>query len=388
LRERGWKADLLNWDGNPLSQIFYHGEDFRFVGKPDEVLQSLRFYVGALYGYDVFHFANAHGIGFGWGLGALLAPLLGEHGEIHLLKQLGKKIAYTNNGCLDGVSQTAFSKWGPESVCSICRWKDEPTVCSDERNLRWGRFRNSVADYQCLLGGNRVDYNDDPRVHEDPWVYCLDPEVWHPDLQVPQEFRIGRRSERTMLLYHAVGNRETRTRQDGVNIKSSHVYLPLIDKLRGSGWDIELIEPVGVPNKDVRFLQLQADIFLDMLSFGWFGANAREAMMLGKPVICFLRPEWLQSLREELPEYAEELPIVSATPETIEEVLVDLMSDAGKRAEVGRRSREFMLKWHSAPAAAAHFDSVYARLLAGDPLLRPVRPTVGVQEIPLRRRSR
>jgi hypothetical protein len=78
----------------------------------------------------------------------------------------------------------------------------------------------------------------------------------------------------------------------------------LIERLRGEGMALELIEPTGIPNKEVRFLQAQADIFLDMLTYGWFGANIREAMMLAKPVICFIRPEWLESLREEIPEYA------------------------------------------------------------------------------------
>ena len=35
------------------------------------------------------------------------------------------------------------------------------------------------------MGGNRVDYNDDPRCHEVPEFYCLDPDFWHPDLEVP-----------------------------------------------------------------------------------------------------------------------------------------------------------------------------------------------------------
>ncbi|WBY00713.1 glycosyltransferase [Ramlibacter tataouinensis] len=370
LRKLGWRADVLNWDPNPASQIYYHGEDFRYVGVPEEDLQMLRFFVQALYGYDVFHFSNAHGISFGSALASIVTPLFGERGEIYLLKELGKKVAYTNNGCLDGVSQTAFSRWGPDSVCAICRWRNEPAVCSDELNLRWGRFRNSVSDYQCLLGGNRVDFNDDPRVHESPWVYCLDPDMWKPGLDIPEPFRIERRSEKTLLLYHAIGNKQDRTTDEGVNIKSSHVYLPLLQKLRDEGWDLELLEPTGVPNKDVRFIQAQADIFLEMLTFGWFGANAREAMMLGKPVVCFIRPEWLDSLREELPDYADELPIVSATPETVESVLVDLMGDEGKRREIGRRSREFMLRWHSAPVAAAKFEEIYGRLIAGEPLLR------------------
>lgn len=371
LRDRGWKADLLNWDSNPASQIYYHGEDFRFCGVPDEGRLTLRFYIEALYGYDVFHFSNAHGISFGFRLQQMVAPVVGDAGEIHLLKALGKKIVYTNNGCLDGVSQSAFSRWGPESVCAICRWKNEPTMCSDELNLRWGRFRNSLSDYQCLLGGNRVDFNNDPRVHETPWVYCLDSEFWKPGLEIPDQFRIARRSERTLLLYHAVGNKQDRTLETGVNIKSSHVYLPLVRKLQAAGWELELLEPEGIPNRDVRYLQSQADIFLEMLTFGWFGANAREAMMLGKPVICYIRPDWLDSLRRELPEYADELPIVSATPGDVEEVLLDLMGNPDKRAELGRRGRDFMLKWHSSQSAASRFDEIYTRLLQDDPQLLP-----------------
>lgn len=364
LRPLRWKADVFNWDENPSSQIYYHGEDFRVGAQvPATVDECLAYYVSTLYSYDIFHFSNAHGISFGGRVQAAVGQQLGPHSEIKLIKALGKTIVYSNNGCLDGVSQTAFARWGPESVCSICRWQHEPAVCSDERNLAWGKFRNSVADFQCLLGGNRVDYNDDPRVHEVPEFYCLDPDVWRPEIEIPQQYLLPALPEGALRLYHAVGHRKERTRNDGVNIKSSHVYLPLIQRLRDEGMVLELIEPTGIPNMEVRFLQAQADIFLDMLTYGWFGANAREAMMLGKPVICYIRPEWLESLRRELPDYADELPIISATPATVPDVLVDLIRDEAKRREIGRRSREFAVKWHSAEAGAARFDRIYAELL-------------------------
>lgn len=375
LRDRGWKADVLNWDSNPTSQIYYHGEDISFEWQsPALNKQMLQFYVSSLYAYDVFHFSNAHGICFGWPVQNVFEQHFSKHAEITLLKELGKKIVYSNNGCLDGVSQTVFAKWGPESVCSICRWRNEPTVCSDERNLAWGRFRNSVADYQCLLGGNRVDYNDDPRVHEAPEFYCLDKELWHPQIEIPEAFRLPPMPEGTTWLYHAVGHKADRTTEDGVNIKSSHVYLPLIKKLKEQGLLLGLMEPTGISNKEVRFLQAQADIFLDMLTAGWFGANAREAMMLGKPVICYIRPEWLESLRQEIPEYAAELPVISATPDTVEGVLRDLIANPEKRREIGQRGREFAVKWHSAEAGGRRFDEIYSKLLQGDPLLRaPIR---------------
>ena len=372
LRQRDWKADVLNWDPGLSSQIYYHGEDFRFmkIETKYDVYGQLLFYIKSLLQYDIFHFSNAHGIVFGFELYVWFQYRLGEYSEIYLLKQFGKKIVYSNNGCFDGVSQTAFAQWGPESACSVCSWRLEPSVCSDERNLAWGQFRNSVADYQCTLGGNRVDFNDDPRVHEVPEFYCLDKDLWHPQIEIPEAFRLPSKPEGTIRLYHAVGNKKERTSMAGVNIKSSHIYLPLIEKLKKQGALLELLEPAGVPNKEVRFIQAQADIFLEMLTFGWFGASAREAMMLGKPVICYIRLEWLESVRHEHPDYAAELPIITATPDTVEEVLRELIANPEKCREIGRRSREFAVKWHSAEVAGNRFDEIYSKLLKGDPQLR------------------
>jgi len=369
LRERGWRADVLNWDMNPGTQIYYHGQDYKFFySTPRDGLAHLKFYLVALFRYDIFHFSNMWGIQFGAPLHGWFKKRFGENFEIHLLKRCGKKIVYTNNGCLDGVSQTAFSNWGPETVCDICPWRNDPTICSDERNLNWGRFRNSVADYQCLLGGNRVDFNVAPSIHEVPEFYCLDTHVWYPDLTIPEDFKLHPKRPGTVWLYHAVGHKTERTNEKGVNIKSSHVYLPLIDKLKDEGLAIELLEPSGIPNKDVRYIQVQADIFLDMLTYGWFGANAREAMMLGKPVICFIRPEWLESVRQEIPDYAEELPIISATPATIEGVLRELIANPVRRHEIGEKSRRFAVKWHSSEAGGRRFNEIYSKLLCRDPL--------------------
>ena len=365
LRLLGWKADVLNWDMNTSSQIYYHGEDFVIDYKSEQdITNYFRFYFYAIRNYDIFHFSNKGGLQFGEPFRSFFIKIFGEESlEIRFLKALGKKIVYTNNGCLDGVSQSSFSKWGPESACSICHWQNNPDVCSDEKNLAWGKFRNEVSDYICLLGGNRADYNDDPLAHEVPEVYCLNPEVWNPQIDVPDNYKFPVLNESQIRLYHDVGDLKDRTRDDGKNIKSSHIYLPLINKLINEGLEIELVNPTGIPNKEVRYLQAQSDIFLEMLTYGWFGANAREAMMLGKTVICFLRPEWLESVRKEIPEYVEELPVVTATPETVEVVLRDLIANKKKRLEIGKRSREFAIKWHSSKAGARRFDTIYSDLL-------------------------
>lgn len=363
LRKEGWRADVLNWDTSTSFQMYYHGEDYKF-NETTTIYGQIWFYIKALFRYDVFHFSNAEGITFSVSLREWFKINFSEYFEIYLLKKLGKIVVYSNNACLDGVSQSAFSRWGEEPVCSICIWRTRPEVCSDEKNLAWGKFRNSVADYQCILGGNRVDYNDDVRVHEVPEFYCLHKDIWSPDLDIPDAFLLPDKVGGEVRLYHAVGHKNIRTSDDGVNIKSSHIYIPLIEKLKTKKIPLRLMEPTGIPNIDVRYLQVQADIFLDMLTYGWFGANVREAMMLGKPVICYIRPEWLDSVRKEIPDYANELPIVSATPDTVEDILLDLINNEDKRLKIGRRSREFAVKWHSSDAAGKRFNDIYNDLLS------------------------
>jgi len=363
LRKLGWDADLLNWDSNSKSQIYYHGEDYYFnYDEKYSVYDHLYFYISALFKYDIFHFSNAHGLSFSSILNNWFAEKMSENYEIYFLKKCGKKIVYSNNACLDGVSKTSFAKWGPLSTCEICSWNQVPDVCSDERNLKWSRFRNSVADFQINLGGNRADYNLDPTVHEVPEFYCLDPSVWDPNKKIPEAYKIER-SEDTILLYHGVGNKKLRTSRSGVNIHCSHIYLPIIDKLKKENLNIELISPSDVPNKDLLYIQSQCDIFLDMLTYGWYGAMAREAMMLGKAVITFIRPEWAQSVAKELPEFIKELPIISADPSNVEEKLRFLIKNPDERIRIGFRSREFAIKWHGMDRAAKKFNSIYKDLL-------------------------
>lgn len=399
------------------NEIYYHGEEHKFFyqGAKDRI-SNLNFYLSAIVQYDVFHFSNAHALYFlreydfhNCELGVnnknsfsktimkylfqciihrknriirnilvslpkpmLYFALMGvrkylpERWDIQLLKSMGKKIVYSNNSCQDGVSQSSFRKWSPDPICDSCIWRDNPDICSDEKNLKWGALRNSLADYQITLGGNRVDYNDDPRVHEVPQFYCLDHEYWKPDLLIPSNYLLALPQD-TIKIFHAVGNFDSRTEAaTQKNIKSTHIYIPLIERLKKEGYPVELIFFKDVPNRNLRYYMAQADIVVDMLTYGWFGATVREALMLGKPCICFLRPEWIESMRAEVPDYVAELPVVQATPQTIEAVLKDLIENPEKRKEIGIRSREFAVKWHSAEAGAARMDAVYSSLLDGN----------------------
>ncbi len=349
-----------------MSETYGHGSDVALDFKldvPSVIRRSAKVFQLFL-SHKVIHFSGVHNLR----MLHYCDPRIWrrETGfDIRWLKRLGKKIVYSHTGCLDGVSQTSFSMWGQTPICNDCAWQHVPAVCSDERNLTWGRLRNSLCDYQVSMGGNRVDYNDDPRIHEIQQFYCLDPDVWRPDLPIPAEFRLPD-AHGVVRIYHSVGNYDLRTNAETkVNIKSTHIYVPLIRRMQADGLPVDLLFIKDKPSREVRYLQAQSDIVCDMLTFGFFGANVREALMLGKPVVCYLRPEWLDSIRREQPDFVAELPVVSATPETVESILIDLVRNPEKRLELGRRGREFAVKWYSAKNAAAVFDRIYTELITG-----------------------
>ena len=99
--------------------------------------------------------------------------------------------------------------------------------------------------------------------------------------------------------------------------------------------------------KNIRFYQVQADIIVDQLYYGWWGSTGMEAMALGKPIVCYLRQSWKDLFFKTFKEY-NHLPIVEANTSDIYEVLKKLVIDKQYRQLKGEESRKF---------AESHFNS-------------------------------
>jgi glycosyltransferase involved in cell wall biosynthesis len=167
----------------------------------------------------------------------------------------------------------------------------------------------------------------------------VDPQEWMP--QPP------RHSERPLVV-HAPSDRLT---------KGTEHVLAAVDQLRADGvpFDFRLVE--GLSHAEARRLYEDADVFVDQLVVGWYGAAAVEAMALGKPVVCFLREEDFAHLPAEL---AADIPIVNADRATLTDrlrVLLEGSPDA--RAALGARGREYVLRWHDPTAIATGLASLY-----------------------------
>jgi hypothetical protein len=159
-----------------------------------------------------------------------------------------------------------------------------------------------------------------------------------------------------------VGNYLTR-RAAGRDIKGTGSLMNAIETLKAERLPIRLVFAHDIPGTKVRFLQVQADIVVDQLNYGRYGANARESLMLGKPIICRLSARQSHPLPPLRP--IQEVPLVDASEDTIVDVLRALVLDPDRRADLGRRARAFALAWHGQDACAERYERLIDRVRLG-----------------------
>lgn len=167
----------------------------------------------------------------------------------------------------------------------------------------------------------------------------VDPREWRPEPRPPNP---------RPLVVHAPTAR---------TIKGTHHLLAAADALRAEGvdFDLELVE--GRTQAEARQVYARADLLVDQLMLGWYGGLAVESLALGVPVIAHVRTADLEHVPRA---FARELPIIDATPASIQDVLRTwLVERRGELPEVGRRGRAFVERWHDPLRVAADVAADY-----------------------------
>jgi hypothetical protein len=267
--------------------------------------------------------------------------------ELWLLKVLEKKLICYPNGCLQEVLRRDFEKHEEGRVCANCGWSDK--VCDDEKNKVFFGIRNRYFDYVIAntpIPSQRITKH---LIKE----RTLDLSLFRPNIRIPEPFRLP--ATENLRVLHGFYNKDREHKNK--NIKGSPYVLAAIDRLKDEGYPVESLSFQDIPSRYMRFYQVQADIVIDQLIYGWWGSSGIEAMALGKPVVCYITPLWKRLFLETFSEY-DDLPVVEATIENIYEVLKELVVDEEYRKQRGEESRRF---------AEQHFDAI--------------DNTVGLQEI-------
>jgi glycosyltransferase involved in cell wall biosynthesis len=121
--------------------------------------------------------------------------------------------------------------------------------------------------------------------------------------------------------------------------------------------ELDLVENVRHDEAVERYRR--ADIVVDQLKTGWYGVFAIEGMALAKPVVTYLHDEAVARTEQA---FGVQVPVVSATAETLVERLRPLVESAEERRRVGEASRAYVERVHDAEKLADRLIEIYERL--------------------------
>jgi glycosyltransferase involved in cell wall biosynthesis len=138
-------------------------------------------------------------------------------------------------------------------------------------------------------------------------------------------------------------------------IKGTRYVQAAITELEGRGLQFEYRQIENMPHAQALELMADCDIYVDQLILGSHGIAALEAMAFGKAAVCYIKPS-MQG------QYPPELPIVSASPDTLANVLAELLADRARIADLGRRGRAYVEQYHDAVKLARGILAFYESL--------------------------
>lgn len=140
--------------------------------------------------------------------------------------------------------------------------------------------------------------------------------------------------------------------------KGSEFVFNAVEKLKQEGLNVELLVLEKMQNTRVRkHLEEDVDILVEQLIFTGHGLNGLEGLASGIPTISNLEDEsYILPLRRWT--YFNECPLLSASPETLVDVLRKLVVNPELRYKLGKAGRAYVEKYHGLDSAQYLFKNV------------------------------
>ena len=328
----GFKSDLWLCEAHK----FYDNCDLNIGLKdfsiPGEI-KKYSLFKKALHKYDVFH--------FNFGFSFLDYPYAAlDYLDLPVLKKMGKKIIMTFQG--DDARQKGYF---------VSRFKEGPYP---SQNIS---IKDRLADWRKRERIKKIARFADK-------IYALNPDLLY---VLPPEAEFLPYAVEKIEFSSPLSIRQSFKKTDRINIvhapshrfaKGTDYIIPVIKKLQDK-YPLNFILVENMPQEKAKAIYAQADIAIDQLIVGWYGAFAVEMMGLGIPTIAYLRKEDL----EEFVPFYQEIPVVNANKETLEKKLIILLEDASLRQKLGDLSKKYVQKYHNPLTIASHLKKVYEDLV-------------------------
>lgn len=137
-------------------------------------------------------------------------------------------------------------------------------------------------------------------------------------------------------------------------IKGTDNVISAIERLRAYA-AFEYVQVENMTNANALEWIKKADIVIDQVRLGIYATLSIESMLMGKPVVAYIREDLIDK-------YPEGLPIVSANPLTLESKLYELIQNPSLRYELGVKGREYAEIYHDPERIARQLITIYRSL--------------------------
>ncbi len=247
--------------------------------------------------------------------------MLTDYADIKLLQKFGRKAILIFTGCdVRAPEKVIGYKWNPCRDC-IEEYKRFTGCFYLERKKKFVRAIENVFDIiVCPQEASGFLVRDFTKAY-----FPINLEDF------PKEKFQSYHSKSKLRILHAPSN--------PVYKGSQYIYTA-IEKLK-SEFDFEFKVVTGV-TIDVLYNEINnSDLIIDQVLVGNYGLFAIESMAMYKPVVCYVREDSWNDIKEDC-------PVFNADPDSLYEVLKKILSNPSQLAEAGKRSREFVEKYHDA----------------------------------------
>lgn len=332
-RELGCKSDVVvnygTWVGFPHDRCL---SEYGKKGRVD-TLRRAGFAMSAPLRYDVLHYYFGRTL-MCWDDRGLRDDKW--YMDLRLARRLGRRTFMTLQGC----------------DVRLARKSDQRNTVTACRQGACGAYEACVSTYD-----EQREWLVDNILPQLDGVFFLNPELGHslkdggsflPYATVDwRNFRpIPPSTEGVIRIVHAPSD---------TGIKGTPLIEAAIEKLKDR-FPIEYIQVHGKTHDEAMALYRSADIAIDQVLLGWYGAFAVEMMVMGKPVMCYIREEDLGFIP---PQMNDEMALLRVHPHSLEEDIARILEQRAQWPEWSRRSRQYVIDWHDPRRIAAAMLNTY-----------------------------
>jgi glycosyltransferase involved in cell wall biosynthesis len=106
---------------------------------------------------------------------------------------------------------------------------------------------------------------------------------------------------------------------------------------------------------EAKKIYKEADLIIDQLLLGSYGLFSIEAMAMGKPVLT-----WISDFMKD--KYPDDLPIISANPDSIKDKLKNILDNRDMLLEIGKKGRKYVEKYHDKEIVVKNLINLYKEI--------------------------